>query len=382
MKTYDWTEHRGIKCSDQSCARPVEEDYGIHSTYLLTQKSIEIISNHSSSDSPPFFLYLAYQAIHSPPTVPLHYVEMFNDSIQNPKRRLGAGMIYQMDEGIGNITAALKRHGMLENTVLIFTSDNGAAIGTGDGIGGVNWPLRGAKHSIWEGGTKVPALIHYPPLFGQGDGDGASFNYSFLFHSADWAPTFAAIAGIRSDALSADKKVNGSLLEMDGESHWRNLNMPTGHRQAVREWIYYGNDNPNSQAAPGRKFGLRYGRYKALFGGGGSPNLWMKYDEDTKAPEPVEYELEKEGPKALYGKKAMFRLYDLLLDPLETTNAYGSNEELEEIGDRIRKEKLALYGAKQTRHSINVGCLSSKSKGKPRLKKIKDANAKGVTWPC
>ena len=125
-------------------------------------------------------------------------MDLFNDSIQNPKRRLAAGMIYQMDEGIGNITAALKQYGMLENTVLIFTSDNGAAIGTGDGIGGSNWPLRGAKHSIWEGGTKVPALIHYPPLFPPG----MSLNYSFLFHSADWAPTFAAIAGIDSDILS------------------------------------------------------------------------------------------------------------------------------------------------------------------------------------
>ena len=61
------------------------------------------------------------------------------------------------------MTKALKRKGMYDNTLFVFTSDNGGPTTTNDGIGARNWPLRGGKHSIWEGGTRAIAVISTGP---------------------------------------------------------------------------------------------------------------------------------------------------------------------------------------------------------------------------
>ena len=61
------------------------------------------------------------------------------------------------------MTAALKRMGMYDNTLFVFTSDNGGPTTTSDGVGARNWPLRGGKHSIWEGGTRAIAVVSTAP---------------------------------------------------------------------------------------------------------------------------------------------------------------------------------------------------------------------------
>lgn len=89
-------------------------------------------------------------------------------TIKDPQRRLYGGMLSCLDDGIRNITATLEAFGYLDdengNTIIIFSSDNGAPVPEGnvtrDGTnGGSNWPLRGGKDSIWEGGTRVTAFI-------------------------------------------------------------------------------------------------------------------------------------------------------------------------------------------------------------------------------
>ena len=72
------------------------------------------------------FLYLAYQAVHSPTQAPpASYVGPFNATIPNPKRKTVAGMVSALDEGVGNVTAALKAAGLWSRTFFIFTTDNG-----------------------------------------------------------------------------------------------------------------------------------------------------------------------------------------------------------------------------------------------------------------
>ena len=71
-------------------------------------------------------------------------------------------MVTNIDEGIGNITKYLKESGLYNNTIIIFQSHNGRPTQTGDAIGARNYPLRGGKHSIWEGGTRVVPIIHVP----------------------------------------------------------------------------------------------------------------------------------------------------------------------------------------------------------------------------
>ena len=136
-------------------------------------------------------------------------------------------MINCMDEGIGNITAALRKNGLLNNTILIFTSDNGAAIGTGDNVGGSNWPLRGGKHSIFDGGTKVPAIVYYSKLMNNKSGAGAGMVYDKLFHSSDWSPT------IIDAFLSTSFKEWRFDYKFDGKSHWRNL----VEMESAEKWV-------------------------------------------------------------------------------------------------------------------------------------------------
>ena len=92
--------------------------------------------------------------------------------------------------------------------------------------------------------------------------------------------------------------------------------------------------------------------------------------------------------KSVRKMDSKIRLYDLVQDPLETTNLWEENEELTEIGNRIKKQKDIItergsqhHGAKQ-KSGGRVGCIGSKGKGKPTLRQIKDPKAKSVTWPC
>ena len=76
---------------------------------------MRIVGEHDPSKQ-PLFLYLAYQGVHAPALVPAHYADAYNKTISDRKRRTFAGMLSAVDEGIGNVTAALKAKGMLDNT--------------------------------------------------------------------------------------------------------------------------------------------------------------------------------------------------------------------------------------------------------------------------
>ena len=116
---------------------------GGYSTTLFTSEAVKVVEEHDTTK--PLFLYLAYQAVHSPAEVPQSYMDAYNSSIADPKRRKFAGMLSCMDEGLGNVTRALQRRGMTQDTLIVFTADNGGPTTTGDGVGARNWPLRGGK---------------------------------------------------------------------------------------------------------------------------------------------------------------------------------------------------------------------------------------------
>lgn len=147
-KAYDFHEDNGLECGP-NCSRLATEAYGTYSAYLFTQRAIDIINNHTKNDNDkPLFLYLAYQSVHEPTEVPKQYEDAYNGIISNSKRKLFAGMVSCMDEGIGNITQVLEKNGYLDsNTVLIFTSDNGGPVP--NETGSTNFPLRGGKRTVW-----------------------------------------------------------------------------------------------------------------------------------------------------------------------------------------------------------------------------------------
>uniref|UniRef100_A0A914C115 Sulfatase N-terminal domain-containing protein n=1 Tax=Acrobeloides nanus TaxID=290746 RepID=A0A914C115_9BILA len=103
-------------------SRPDFSKYGIYSTTLFANESIQVLKKHPKES--PFFMYLAFQSVHVPLEVPFYY-ETFCEKLKNNRKRyVYCGMLAAMDEAIGQIIDYLKQLEMYENTVIIFTSDN------------------------------------------------------------------------------------------------------------------------------------------------------------------------------------------------------------------------------------------------------------------
>lgn len=126
-----------------------------------------MIAAHPAST--PLFLYLPSQDTHGPSDVPSSYVVPYMETIADPVRRQLAAKLSVLDELIYNVTEALEAKGMLNDTLIIYTADNGGPIlqsieGNTDSIGASNWPLRGGKHNPYEGGVRSTAWISGGPL--------------------------------------------------------------------------------------------------------------------------------------------------------------------------------------------------------------------------
>lgn len=124
-------------------------------TDALSREAVEFIDRN---DKKPFFIYLAYNAPHTPLQASSKYLDRFN-TIENQKRKTYAAMVSAMDDGIGTILNQLKNKGLEENTIVIFLSDNG---GPAYDNASNNKPLRGNKSDFWDGGIKVPFAIQWP----------------------------------------------------------------------------------------------------------------------------------------------------------------------------------------------------------------------------
>ncbi len=138
---------------------------------LLKDRAYQIIKDHAANqvdgEENPMFMYMAFPHTHWPVEAPLEYTDLYPDVDDSEKRRSFLGMVSHMDMMIANVTAALVETGMYDNTIIVFTSDNGAYT-KWDWIpwygGGDNGPLKGQKRSYYEGGTRVPAFVHSPML--------------------------------------------------------------------------------------------------------------------------------------------------------------------------------------------------------------------------
>ncbi|KAH8401742.1 hypothetical protein KR009_007590 [Drosophila setifemur] len=234
---HDYNDHTAVEHElwglDMRNGTDVAYDlHGQYTTDVITEHSVRVIANHNTTKG-PLFLYVAHAACHSsnpynPLPVPDNDV-MNLGHIPHYKRRKFAGftiildfefiniqnilflaMVAKMDESVGLIVDQLRNSNMLENSIIIFSSDNG---GPAQGFNlnfASNYPLKGVKNTLWEGGVRAAGLIWSPLL------KKSQRVANQTMHITDWLPTLLEAAGGAPALANLSQGI-------DGQSIWQAL---------------------------------------------------------------------------------------------------------------------------------------------------------------
>ena len=178
---------------------PVEYPKGTYLADFLTDKAVDFIRRHKEE---PFFLYLPHFAVHAPHQAKTNLIARFKDKppVGGHNNPTYAAMIASVDESVGRVLALLEELKLAENTLVIFSSDNGGVGGyVREGIktgGDVtdNAPLRGGKGMLYEGGVRVPYVFRWPGKIPGGAVCDQPIN------SVDLYPTLLEVAGVKPPA--------------------------------------------------------------------------------------------------------------------------------------------------------------------------------------
>ncbi len=235
----------------------------------------------SLSRDKPLFLYYALPTPHEPLSQPPNAV--YDDRMQGRRRAFGAIAIRQ-DAKIGSVVKSLKDNAMWPSTLFIVLSDNGAAT-----TGGSNWPLRGAKGGVWEGGVRTRALLSGPLVPKNVRGS----SYRGLFHAADWMPTILSAAGLPYE-------------DGDGIDQWPAIK---GLAKPARDEVIVHVDT----SSYGMTGAIRRGRWKLLL---------------NVKREPVYDRTEESAPLDWLADEAGTFLYDVEADPSESVDLSASNTDI------------------------------------------------------
>ena len=249
-----------------------------HVTDLIAAEAVKWIEARGEA---PFFLYVPFTAVHLPVKEPKEWVARVPATITGEVARHYAASVMHLDDAVGLLIAALEKKGRRENTLVVFTSDNGGSTTENNdskypddhcpngNLTGSNLPLRGQKASVYEGGIRVPTMLSWPAKLKPG-------TFTMVAQITDWMPTLCALAGA----------VPAHDLKWDGLNLWPPL---SGEEPAKPRAIYTVGPGFNARA-------VRDGDWKLIVTG---KNVAKK---DTKpAGETSE-------------------LYDLATDPNETTD--------------------------------------------------------------
>lgn len=216
-------------------------------TDAFGDEAVDFIHRHQAGR---FFLYLSFSAVHDPMQASQKYLDRFKH-IEDPGRRVYAAMTAALDDNVGRVLAALRRHNLTESTLVVFLSDNGGAP--------QNWsentPYRGGKYELYEGGIRTPFFLQWP-----GGGISAGQRRDSLVSALDIVPTVLSAAGI----------VTAPTDELDGVNL---IPLLKGTQQALPRQRLYWRYGPYMCA-------MREGDWKLLKNGVGEDQnpRWQLYD--------------------------------------------------------------------------------------------------------
>jgi len=190
----DWHKHNATHKLDYP---EVDNEPLVYSTHLFVREAISTIKTWSSKN--PGFLFLSFTAPHDPLQAPQEYIDGPRcRHIKNWRRRTFCGMVQVVDESVGKVVQQLKTQGIEKDTIIMWTSDNGGA----PSVGGYNFPYKGEKTGVFQGGLRVPAFIY--------DGDHQSgLKYNNLMHVADIGPTLLSLSGSGGEYVSLAEDKDG-----------------------------------------------------------------------------------------------------------------------------------------------------------------------------
>ena len=260
-------------------------------TKRITDESIRFINENKNN---PFFLYIP----HPQPHVPLFASSDFNGSTGEG---LYADVITEIDFSVGRILDALEKNGISENTIVVFTSDNGPWLSYGEHAG-ESGIYREGKGTAWEGGQRVPCIVKYPHEISAG----TVIDEPLM--GIDWLPTFA---NLTNSKLSSNK--------IDGKNIWPLLTSETNKSPHEALFFYYKQNELHAVRSGDWK--LYFPRsYRSLNGRpGGKDGIPVKYDQNIVSEN---------------------ELYNLKIDPKELNNVLNKYPEivnkLEKMGENAR----------------------------------------------
>jgi arylsulfatase A-like enzyme len=212
-------------------------------TDALTRESVDFIQRHRQH---PFFLCVAYNAVHSPLQAKNDTLETFSH-IEDIHRRIFAAMLSDLDTSVGKIVDTVQQAGLRENTLILFLSDNG---GPTRELTSSNSPLRDGKGSMYEGGLRVPFIASWPGTIK------SALTCDAMVSSLDIFPTLTQLSGIETPTNLDGRDLLPTLndLDIDSESkpaeraiYWRQGNraalrrgdwkiVASGNKHATRKW--------------------------------------------------------------------------------------------------------------------------------------------------
>jgi arylsulfatase A-like enzyme len=286
---------------------------GRYLTDVWTEEAVQFIKRHQTE---PFFLHVTYNAPHTPLQAPDEEVQPF---LETGKFNKGVstlyGMLHRMDSGVARILETLQNCGLADNTIFMFTSDNGPQFG-GQGENcqdRFNCQLHGAKGSVYEGGIRVPMILRWA------DGIDGEREIADMVHFSDWFPTILSLANVplpqslNIDGVDIQSVIRGEKGKVCTKRFWQwNRYTPlVTSNAAVRDgdWKLVRPAIAESMAAPCCDPWLRISMYE--------PERLVESGPITD-PEPPRTIPEPPPPE----------LYNIADDPLEEVNLADSNPDI------------------------------------------------------